>query len=69
MSDLRQNPVGRGGRSCRQAGDDISQPAWAERKSGYRCNGEREMLDAIMLIFGAGMFVCFFAYTAICDKI
>jgi len=27
------------------------------------------MLDAMMLAFGAGMFVCFLAYTALCEKI
>lgn len=25
------------------------------------------MLDAIMVIFGVGMFACFFGYTALCE--
>jgi hypothetical protein len=32
-------------------------------------DGERKMLDAMMLAFGVGMFICFLAYTALCDKI
>lgn len=38
-----------------------------QQESGYE--GEREMLDLIMVVFGVGMFVCFLAYTALCEKI
>jgi hypothetical protein len=49
--------------------------AWhGERQKGVResaaaLDGEFAMLDLLMLIFGVGMFVCFVAYTAVCDKI
>ena len=32
-------------------------------------DGEFVMLDLLMLAFGVGMFACFLAYTAVCDKI
>jgi hypothetical protein len=32
-------------------------------------DGEFAMLDLLMLVFGVGMFACFLAYTAICEKI
>jgi hypothetical protein len=37
--------------------------------SGPGLNGDYEMLDAMMLAFGVGMFICFLGYTALCEKI
>jgi len=27
------------------------------------------MMDAVMIVFGVGMFVCFLAYTALCEHL
>ena len=32
-------------------------------------SGENSMLDTLMLVFGAGMFVLMLGYVAVCDKI
>jgi hypothetical protein len=32
-------------------------------------SGENSMLDTLMLVFGAGMFVLLLGYVAICDRI
>src|ERR1700722_9089422 len=45
--------------------------SWRGAETGVPVSscGEAVMLDAMMLVFGVGMFICFLAYTALCEKI
>ena len=45
--------------------------SWRGAETGVPVStrGEAVMLDAMMLVAGVGMFACFLAYIAVCDRI